>query len=380
MSWVDTYRANRDRWLSNRKFQRWAAGFPLTSSTARRRARALFDLCAGFVYSQILFACVRLKLFDILAEGPRTANEIAVLLRVPVDAAQRLLEAAASLRLVERRPAERFGLGHLGAAVVGNPAVAAMVEHHRMLYSDLRDPVGLLRGDHGQTELSRYWSYSSGSGPMSAPSDTGLVDYTTLMADSQALVADEILDAYPLSTHRCLLDIGGGDGSFLIEAGKRHGRLALALLDLPPVAQRAAQRLAANGLAERARVHAGDFRSDPLPRGADVISLVRVVHDHDDEVVSALLRASCDALPARGVLLLAEPMKGTTGAEPVADAYFAFYLLAMGQGRPRTPQTLQRMLREAGFAESRLVRTRQPLQTRLIVARKARAPMSVKRN
>ncbi len=55
----------------------WAAAFPLTRPIARRRTRALFDLCAGFVYSQILLACVQLQLFDILAERPATAAALA---------------------------------------------------------------------------------------------------------------------------------------------------------------------------------------------------------------------------------------------------------------------------------------------------------------
>ena len=50
----------RDFLLSSRRFQRFAAAFPLTRPIARRRAAALFDLCAGFVYSQVLVACVRL--------------------------------------------------------------------------------------------------------------------------------------------------------------------------------------------------------------------------------------------------------------------------------------------------------------------------------
>ena len=77
------------------------------------------------------------------------------------------------------------------------------------------------------------------------------------------------------------------------------------------------------------------------------------------------------ALPEKGVLLLAEPMKGTSGAETVGDAYFGFYLLAMGSGKPRTAHKLRQMLKAAGFASAQLVRTRQPLQSRLIVARKA---------
>jgi demethylspheroidene O-methyltransferase len=380
VSWSDRYLAVRDRWLSNPKFQRWAAAFPLTRPTARKRARALFDVCAGFVYSQILYACVRLKLFDLLAEGPLTAAALAARLSVPLDSTERLLEAAVSLRLVEKRDAGRFGLGSLGAALVGNPAVGAMVEHHSLLYADLHDPVALLRGELRQTELAKYWAYS-GSTETPRPAPAALpADYTALMSNSQPLVSDEILDAYPLNKHRCLLDVGGGDGSFLIEAGKRCKQLELMLFDLPPVAARAARRFELLGLKERARAIGGDFLSQPLPEGPDVVSLVRVVHDHDDAAAMTLLEAARRVLPPKGVLLLAEPMMGTPGAEPVGDAYFGFYLLAMGRGRPRSPKVLQQMLQTAGFAESHLVATRQPLQSRLIVARTGTATKSVKIN
>lgn len=380
MAWSDRYLALRDRWLSSPKFQRWAAAFPLTRPTARRRARALFDVCAGFVYSQILFACVRLKLFDLLAEAPLTSGEIAVRLRVPVDSTERLLEAATSLRLVEKRGTGRYGLGSLGAALVGNPAVGAMVEHNRLLYADLHDPVSLLRGEQPETELGKYWTYSASPAKQRCSSDAAGIDYTALMANSQPLVSEEILDAYPLAKHTGLLDVGGGDGSFLIQAGKRYAHLTLTLFDLPPVAQRAMQRFAALGLNGRARAVGGSFLADPLPVGSDIVSLVRVVHDHDDEAAMALLRAVHRALPAKGTLLLAEPMMGTPGAEPVGDAYFGFYLLAMGRGRPRTPQDLQQMLQSAGFAQTQLLKTRQPLQSRLIVARKSDATKSVKIN
>jgi len=369
MSWTDRYLAVRDRWLCSPRFQRWAAAFPLTRPTARKRARALFDVCAGFVYSQILFACVRLKLFDLLASGPMTAAGIAATLKLPPDSTDRLLEAAVSLRLVEKRMAGRFGLGALGAAMVGNPAVGAMVEHHSLLYADLHDPVRLLRGEQAPTALGRYWAYASSDRPAGLPC-ASTADYTKLMGSSSPLVSDEILDAYPLHKHRCLLDIGGGDGSFLIAAAGRHAQLQVMLFDLPPVAQRAAQRFKAQGLEARARAVGGDFLHDPLPTGADVISLVRVVHDHNDLAAATLLAAAYRALPPKGVLLLAEPMMGTPGAETVGDAYFGFYLLAMGSGRARSPQVLQDMLGAAGFSSSQLVRTRQPLQSRLIVARK----------
>ncbi len=367
MTWGERRLALRDRWLSNPRFQRWAAAFPLTRPVARRRARALFDLCAGFVYSQILYAGVQLKLYEALAAGPKSVAEIAAELSLPPDSARRLLEASAALELLQRRGADRFGLGPLGAALLGNPGVTAMVAHHRLLYTDLNDPVRLLREGAQGGALAGYWAYARSARP-TALDEAHVAEYTALMADSQPLVADEVLDAYPLERHRCLLDVGGGDGTFLATAARRHPQLEVVLFDLPAVAARAARRFESLGLGERARAVGGDFHHDPLPRGADVISLVRVIHDHDDAQAAALLRAAAAALPPGGTLLLAEPMSDTAGAGPVGEAYFGFYLLAMGQGRPRSAATLQRMLAEAGFRHSRRVATRQPLQTGLIVA------------
>ena len=74
------------------------------------------------------------------------------------------------------------------------------------------------------------------------------------------------------------------------------------------------------------------------------------------------------ALPAGGALLLAEPMAGTPGAQAAGDAYFGFYLLAMGQGRPRTAARLTEMLLQAGFDQVRPLTTRTPLLTRVLLA------------
>jgi demethylspheroidene O-methyltransferase len=367
-AWFDA----RNRLLGSPRFQRSASAFALTRPVARRHARALFDLCAGFVYSQVLLACVELRLFDRLASGPRGCAELARDMALPTAAAERLLRAAASLRLVQRRGAGRYGLGVLGAALRANPGVLAMVEHHRLLYADLADPVALLRAPRGGTAVSRYWAYArnDAAGELAAPAVSA---YTALMAASQQLVADEVLDAWPLDAHRCLLDVGGGDGTFLARAAARAPSLRLMLFDLPAVADQARGRLAAAGLATRARVVGGDFRRDALPDGADVVSLVRVLHDHDDATALVVLRAALAALPVGGTVLVAEPFAGTRGAEAVGDAYFGLYLWAMGQGVARTPAELVALVRAAGFVDVRRHRTRTPLATGLLVARRPQA-------
>jgi len=372
-SWVDRVLGWRDRLLASPAFQRRAAAFPLTRPIARRRAHQLFDLVAGFVYSQVLLACVRLRLFDILAEGPQSPEGLSARLGLPMDAARRLLDAAVSLRLVERRSEGRYGLGELGATMVGNAAVAAMVQHHAALYADLADPVALLRAskdERSNNALARYWAYDEAR-MSNAASAERVGTYSALMAASQPLVAGEILDAYPMGGHRCLLDVGGGDGRFLATVAQRAPSLRLMLFDLPAVAERAHARFAQAGLGARASVFGGSFLADALPTGADIASLVRVIHDHDDANALVILRAVRKALPLGGTLLLAEPMAGTTGAEAMGDAYFGFYLLAMGRGRPRRVDELTAMLNAAGFDAVRSVPTCMPLQTQLLVARSA---------
>lgn len=375
-TWLDRCLALRDRWLASPVFQRRATAFLPTRWFARRRAAQLFDLVAGFVYSQALTAAVRLRLFELLAEAPQPARVLAERTAVPLDSMRRLLDALVALRLVERRSRDRYGLGPLGAPMVGNAALIAMVEHHAALYRDLADPVGLLRAAEAErrsTALASYWAYDAAGQVGAAPADAdadAVATYTRLMAASQPLVAGEVFDAWPMARHRCLLDVGGGDGRFLVSAAERAPDLRLMLFDLPQVADHARARLVAAGLGERATVVAGSFLTDPLPTGADVISLVRVVHDHDDPVVMRLLRAVFAALPPGGTLLLGEPMAATQGAEAMGDAYFGLYLLAMGQGRPRRPERLRQMLAEAGFERIRELPTRLPLQTGLIVARR----------
>jgi demethylspheroidene O-methyltransferase len=165
------------------------------------------------------------------------------------------------------------------------------------------------------------------------------------------------------------MDVGGGHGVFLAAAGARAPRLKLTLFDLPAVAAGARERLAREGLADRAEVLSGDFLSEALPEGADLITLVRILHDHDDAGVTRLLRAAREALPPGGALLVAEPMSAAPRPDRVGDVYFAFYLLAMGRGRARTPAEIAAMLRDAGFGSVRSLRTRTPFLLRALLAR-----------
>ena len=370
MRWLDHLYGARDRLLADPRFQRWAAGFPFTRGIARRRASALFDLTAGFVYAQILGACVQLRLLEHLRDGPLTAATLGPKIDLSEDRTSILLKAASALGLVASRGRDdaghiRYGLGMDGAALLGNPGALAMIAHHHRFYADLADPVALLRGQRN-TQLASFWPYAKGQGG----GDEESAPYTTLMSASQPLVTADIIEAHDFSRHRSLLDCGGGDGTFLAAVLAQAPSLHGTIFDLPPVAACADARFADAGIAGRATAIGGDLWADPLPREHDAISLVRVLHDHDDERVASLLRRIFAALPPGGTLIIAEPMMTGVETQRVAQAYFGLYFLAMGSGRARSIAEYRDLLISAGFHAVEHVRTRRPLLCSLVRARR----------
>ena len=215
--------------------------------------------------------------------------------------------------------------------------------------------------------LGIFWAYAE-TEDASALAAERTRRYTRLMSASQAMVAREVVRAVSFSGYRRILDVGGGDGTFLEAVARVAPNAELVLFDLPAVADEATTRFARSGLANRSRAFGGDFRRDSLPEGADLVCLVRILHDHDDETVRALLRAARDALTPGGTLLVAEPMAEAPGAERVGGAYFGFYLLAMGQGRARSADELRDLLREAGFVAIERRSTSLPIVTGVTLA------------
>jgi demethylspheroidene O-methyltransferase len=362
-NWRARWIAWRNARISDPRFQRFAADFPFTRPIAHSRARGLFDVVAGFVYSQVLTACIQLDLLKKLESGPLYVTELSAALDVPPAEMARLLRAAAALDLVEPI-GERYALGAQGAALLGNSGLAEMIRHHDRLYADLQDPVALLRRGRGE-HLAGYWPYATAQDPEKTE-ESGVSAYSALMAATQPAVAADILAAYPMRGHRSIMDVGGGQGAFLSAVATRWPHLHLHLFDLPAVVTRARKVLAP--YASRTSFTGGSFFSDPLPAGADLVTLVRILHDHDDAGVRKLLSSARAALAPGGRLLIAEPMSDPRGKDRVGDAYFGLYLLAMGRGQARTPAQITGYAIEAGFSRTRMLRVRTPGLLRVMIA------------
>lgn len=350
------------RVLSSPSFQRNSARCWATRWLALRRTRAVFDLCAGFVYSRVLQAAVRSNLLEVLAErGPRTVEELSNVLQLSQEATRKLLRATTALQLTAARGDDRYDLGRHGAALLGNPSLRSMLDHQDLLYRDLADPLKVLGG--APTSLRRYWSYDSGP---QGPDPETAATYSSLMAESLAPLADDALETGVLRGARSLLDVGGGEGAFLERVHRSDPSIRLHLLERPAVAERARKRLAAAGVGP-VDISTADARTDAYPGPVDAVSLVRVLHDHDDPEALAILRRARAALGDGGRLVVVEPMRGIRGTQCVSDVYFNLYLAALGQGRTRSLGELNRLFRAAGFAPGQRIRTLRPHFTQVVV-------------
>jgi demethylspheroidene O-methyltransferase len=360
----------RDRILLNDRLRSFIENSIIFKPFVRAQANEIFDLVSGFVYSQILFACVSLDLFEKLRNAPISLKELSKSCEIDLLEMQRLVDGASALGLLEKREGETIGLGYRGVVILTKPSISALVKHHSTLYEDLIDPVKILQRKKKSTSLGSFWPYALDTQDDTSHFSHELAkNYSDVMSISQPLVSEQICSTYNFHKHKKILDLGGGQATFLINLAKNYSRSKMTVFDLPQVSKMAEKKILESGFQNRIDVHEGSFLKDPIPTGYDLITLIRVLYDHSDENVRKILSSVKKSLPTAGTLLIAEPMSGHPGTEKMSDAYFGMYLLAMGKGAPRSHKKIFHLLKEAGFSSIQSLKVTLPIQTGLIIAK-----------
>ena len=355
------------RLVAHPKFQSIASRLPFGKAMAKRDGARIFDVLQGFVASQVLTALIELGILRRLLDGADTAENMALSAGVARDRMTELLRAGVALGFLRKRGKTHYGLARRGAAILGVPGLELMISHNKHFYADMADPVKLLRGED-ETQLQRFWPYVFGAQADVAAEDASR--YSELMAQSQVLVAEDTLRAISLKDAGVVMDVGGGSGVFLSHVLQAYPKARGVWMDLPEVLPSATEFMTRNALAERVDMRPGSFRTDALPQGADVISLIRVLYDHGDATVSDLLAKVFEALPPGGRLLISEPMAGSARPNPAGDVYFTFYTMAMGTGKTRSATRITELCEAAGFVDIRAPRSARPYITTVLSAQK----------
>jgi len=146
-----------------------------------------------------------------------------------------------------------------------------------------------------------------------------------------------------------LLDVGGGHGLYSARFCQAYPDLEATVFDDPDALATARETISETGLAGRLSVQGGDFTTDDLGDGYDVVLLFNVLHGGDD--LSSLFERVHDALDPGGRVVIMDQFD-ETGRMNVQPAMLRLldltYLGMLGGGLP-DEETTREQLRAAGF-------------------------------
>jgi 2-polyprenyl-3-methyl-5-hydroxy-6-metoxy-1,4-benzoquinol methylase len=310
----------------------------------------LLQLSGDYWSACALHAGVKLDLFTPLAEGHRTALELAELLETDSRGMAMLLAALAALGLLEKfgesytatlftaeylsRTSSKY-LGHI------------ILHHHHLMAGWCRldeavrsgGPV-LKRVSHADDEASRE-SFLMG------------------MFNLAMQIAPRIVAGIDLMGKRRLLDLGGGPGTYAVHFCQHNPRLTAVVFDLPSTRRFAEQTIARFGLSDRIAFEAGDFISGEVAGKFDVVWLSHILHGESPEGCAVILRKAVAALEPGGMILVQEFILDDSKDGPLFPALFSLnMLLGTPAGQAYSQEELCAMMAEAGAADLR----RMPLE------------------
>jgi SAM-dependent methyltransferase len=310
-------------------------------------------MIVGSWVTQAIYVAAEIGIADILAAGPRTAEELARGLRMDGPSLYRVLRALASIDIFREDGEGRFSLTPMGK-LLESDAPGSKRSLARMAGAEFyRSWGGLLpslkTGGAAFDEVfgKPFFHY------MSANPDRWRIydDAMTGVHDSETI---PVLDAYDFTPFETIVDVGGGNGLALAAILRRHPGIRGVLFDLPAVADRAREVVAGAGVSDRCRIEGGDF-FDSVPSSGDAYLLRHVIHDWEDGEAIAILKNCRDAMQPGGRVLVVETVI-PSGNEPCFGKWLDLMMLVVG-GRERTREQYGDLFSAAGLRLTRVVPT-----------------------
>jgi acetylserotonin N-methyltransferase len=325
----------------------------------------IFNLLEAFRGSKAMFAAVTLGVFDALEDGPKSSHALAAELKTNPEALGRLLDACVVLKLLTR-VAGGFANTPAATTYLCRSSPRRMTGYLNYsndvlwkLWANLED--GVREGTH-------RWKQTFGwDGPIFSHffrTEAARREFLLGMHGYGLVSSPRVVAAFDLGRFHELVDLGGATGHLAIAACERYPSLRATVFDLPGAVPMAREMIAASQVADRLRVQAGDFFTDPLPE-ADLFALGRILHDWSQEKILILLRKVFDRLPSGGALLIAEKLIDDDRNGPLSAHLQSLNMLLVTEGKERTPAEYEALLRSVGFADVQSRRTDSPLDALL---------------
>ncbi|MGA5560987.1 methyltransferase [Streptomyces platensis] len=333
-------------------------------------ARSLLLLNTAYHQAKILHTAVELGLFERLADGPATVEELRQKLSLAHPLAAEFLNALVALGLLEAEDGDprRYRNSATAAAflVPGAPEYlgGSILQHARKHYhvwagltTALREgEAGSGAEAHGPEAYPQHYADLDRARQIMAHFDT----FTTFTADELARRVD-------WAPYHSFVDIGGARGNLATRLALAHPHLSGTVFDLPALAPLCAELVTDRGLDGRVRFQGGDFLTDPLP-AADAVVIGHVLPDWPVPQQRALLRRIHDALRPGGALVIYDLMTDPA-SETVHDILQRLnHGLIRGDSSSSSVAEYRTTVEEAGFTVRQAERIDNLLGDWLIVA------------
>ncbi len=312
----------------------------------QENAPSLVQMLTGYWITQAIYAAAKLGLADLVKDGPRTAEQLAIATETQPAPLYRLLRALASVGVFCEDEEHRFSLTPLADqlrsdAADSQRALAIMAgEEHYMSWGEL-----LYSLRTGKPAFEKIYGAPVFDWLSKHPEQAAVFDEA--MVDIHGRETEAMLDAYDFSGIQLLADVGGGNGSLLRGVLRRHRHLQGMLCDLPGVVERAAPLIAAAGMSDRLRSVPTNFFEE-VPAGADAYLMRHIIHDWDDAKSLTILRNVRRAMGPDGRLLLVESVI-QPGNDPHPAKLLDLNMLVIPGGQERTEVEYRKLFEAAGF-------------------------------
>lgn len=315
----------------------------------------VIERSVGLIDTKALGVVAELGVPDRLADGPRTAEELADACGADADALGRLLRYLVGRGVFRRARDGRFRnnrasdlLREERAGSLRAWARTASSEWHVAMWKNLDHAV---RTGHSGAEAAfghSFWEHLTEVDPAAgALFDEG-------MASTSSIQMDLVAKKYDFSGSKRVCDVGGGTGTLLAGILTSHPGVRGVLFDLPSVIPKAAPVLAAAGVSDRVDIVGGDF-FESVPEGCDRYVLEAIVHDWDDESCVRILSNCRAALPPEGRILVLEGIMPEHDGDHFLKAVDLEMLVVTGAGRERTRAEFDSLFARAGLRVRKVV-------------------------
>lgn len=337
------------------------------NTTKAQAATQLLELIGMRLISESIHVAAALGVADLLADRPKSADELAEATGVSASSLRRVLRGLATFNVFSQDSDGRFAMAPMGEFLKRD--AAGSLHSAALFFGGERgakvDELFLHSVKTGETAPQTLSGGNWISWLQSKPEWTSL--FNSMMTAYSTLHLTGVLEAYDFSYAATIVDVGGGHGKIISEILKRNPGMRGVLFDLPHALEGGRSLIEQAGLADRCEVVSGDFFLS-VPVGADAYVLSRVIHDWSDEKAIAILKIVRQAIAPEGRLILLEAML-RPDQRTVYPVLSDLNMLVRTGGCERTEAEYRVLYRSAGFELTRTVATISPTGTTVIEGR-----------